>query len=408
MRWFFTLLKKIFFALFLVALLVVILYFINPGYVQKKAYAWFAPKVRITETYRDKIVAETPPVYELMQIACSLTETFRKDKNLLNTKRPYYKDFQAHFSSFQDHPLVKKLDGFLKPNPYGTTQLAIRLLSLNYDLAPDGRLVTNGQIRVNPILIGLFRRKAFLIPVHRKLIEDFARKTKFLDFYEAHRAYYKGLIANYYRLCDFEEMKGWLESHFDNQYSSYRIVFSPLTGGFHNTMRFNDPALDQEQTLMFVSAPYEHIDSLPEEEYQIKSGKISRVVFTEIDHNYVNPLTDKYAADLEASMTDHNFWNHKKNRMYATKYTTFNEYMTWGVFSLYVLDHYPQPYADSIIAIQENFMRDRRKFTYFPQFDRALIQAYIRAGKPKIEALYPPMLEWMKSFERQAREEYSQ
>lgn len=160
--------RKLFkyFGRFIVLLLTLILilgitYLINPKYVQDKAIDLFMPTVTINDDYKNKIVVENPEVYELMQIACSLTETFQKDTNLVNKKKAYYKGFEAHFFPYKNHELVVKLNEFLKKNPYGMDQHAIRLLSLNYDINNDGKLIDNKTIHVNSILSTLFKSKAF-------------------------------------------------------------------------------------------------------------------------------------------------------------------------------------------------------------------------------------------------------
>ncbi|SDU12332.1 protein of unknown function [Polaribacter sp. Hel1_33_78] len=373
----------------------VITYLIKPEFIENKAIDIFYPTVNIENKYRDKIIVENPEVYELMQIACSLTETFQNDQNLTNHKTGYYTNFINHFKSYKNHELVLKLNEYLKPNPYGSSQFAIRLLSLNYEINDSNKLKSNSFINVNPILIKLFKSKAFLISENIKLIEDFANKSGFKNYYAKHKNYYAKLISNYSKLCDFQNMKVWLENKFSSKYQSYRIIFSPLTGGFHNTMKFKNNDKNLEQTFMFVNAPYENIDNLPEKEFEIKSSKMARVVFTEIDHNYVNPLTDKYNDELKNAMIDYKFWNNQKGGMYQSSYNTFNEYMTWGVFNLYALDTYSKENIDTIIKIQTDFINDKRKFNQFRDFNKELIKQYNAKSKPKIEEIYKPILEWI-------------
>jgi len=385
------------FILLIVSLIIIlgITYLINPEYVQNKAIDVFMPTVTINDDYKNKIVVENPEVYVLMQIACSLTETFQKDNNLVNKKKAYYKDFEAHFSLYKNHELVVKLNDFLKKNPYGMDQHAIRLLSLNYDINSDGKLIDNKTIHVNSILSTLFKSKAFLISENIDLIENFANKSDFKTYYHNHKEHYNKLVYNYNQFCDFQNMKNWLEKKFTNQYQSYRIIFSPLTGGFHNTMSFKSHDKSMEQTFMFVSAPSKDIENLSEKEFEIAASKMARIVFTEIDHNYVNPLTDKYREKLESSMISYKDWNNQKGNMYNSKYSTFNEYMTWGVFNLYAYDTYSTENIDTIIKIQTDFINDKRKFHRFREFNTELFKQYKENSKSKIEKLYKPMLNWI-------------
>ena len=119
------------------------LYFIKPDYFNNNLYNWFFQEVTIQEKYAGKIVVENPKVYELMQVACSLTPAFQKDPNLIYKRTEYYEDFESHFMEFKDHELIDKLNEYLKPNPYGASKSSIRLISLNYEIGKQNELKTN-------------------------------------------------------------------------------------------------------------------------------------------------------------------------------------------------------------------------------------------------------------------------
>ena len=67
-------------------------------------------------------------------------------------------------------------------------------------------------------------------------------------------------------------------------------------------------------------------------------AKYGRASFTEIDHGYVNPATDRYTAEVNQAMPDIKAWNSTKfnQEAYATPYETFNEYMTFAAYSLFL------------------------------------------------------------------------
>lgn len=392
----------------LAILLLLATYLLAPDLVKNTAVSLLYPTVTIEEKYKDKFSTEVPPVYELMYIACSLTETFQNDKNLISSRTPdYYAQVKKHFDEHSDHPLVKALEDKLKPAPYSQLQPAMRMFALNYDLNRDNRLSENEIFHVNPILLELFKSNIFYYPDYMLLIEDFAQKTDFYQFYNQNTPYYESLKLKYEKLCDLKGMWNWVEGRFPDRYNSYRIIFSPLTGGFHNTIPgLIDPETDLKQTWMFVSPPpLTLLDSLSEQELQILSSKVEREVFTEIDHNYVNPISDKYQAEIEASMPDYKQWNGREHG-YSSSMSTFNEYMTWGVFSLYARDTYPPEQVDSIISIQENFMIGKRQFVAFKEFNQELRRLYedqkSQTGSIEIESLYPLLLQWMngRSFDK--------
>lgn len=394
-------LKYFFLTLAAVSISAFLIYQLAPNWVKNTAVDLLYPTVTIEKKYVNTVSIEVPKVYELMYIACALTETFKKDDNLISARTPQYRsDVEAHFSKYNAHPLVNLLESKLKGHAYSQLQPAIRLFALNYDLKQDNRLHENEIFHVNSILIKLFRSKIFYYPDNIRLIEDFAQETGFYQFYREHEPYYQSLTDKYQKLCKVEDLWKWVESRFPETYDSYRIIFSPLTGGFHNTIPgLRDPKSNLKQTWMFVSPPPNtDLYTLSDHDLLILTSKVEREVFTEIDHNYVNPISDKYITEIEEAMPDYRTWNHQK-RGYSNSLSTFNEYMTWSLFSLYVLDHYPEDLVEEIISSQENFMVERRKFIHYKSFDRKMIELYEgqkdKGQSVEIESLYPSILKWV-------------
>ena len=303
-------LKVFLFLTFTVMATAVALFCINPKYIKEKA-APFANKVsfNVNESYVDKIVVEVPASYELIQIAYSLTETFQTDRNLLNKNTSYYKDVDLYFSKFKNHELIRKIDKFLANDTSGFPYQPNRSISLFYEVGDGNRLIYNDMaIFAYPVLHKLYQSDFFILMENTDLINDFAKTTNFIAFYNSHKSYYAKLIGLSNQLCNFENMKVWLESKFANKYSSYRIVFSPLTGGSHNTVHIEDVNKGVKQAIMFVCAPDENLE-VTGKDFEIKAGQMGRVVFTEIDHNYVNPLTDRYEKQLNSAMPSYEAWN---------------------------------------------------------------------------------------------------
>jgi len=387
--------------LLLIVAILVGIYFAYPNKVEAYVYDAFYPKLRQVDKYRGQFTAEVPAVYELMWIACSLTEAFRTDDNVLNREglhADYLRAVEDHFGGDADHPLVQKLDAYLTPKQYGLNHYAIRFLSLNYELDDKGRLQKTGDYRVPKLLTVLFRRQAFLIPENVRLINRFIQDTDFLSFYQEHQSYYAKLEANYPQIVDFEDMFEWLEARYPNTVESYRVIFSPLTGGFHNTMPLEGLEKGYQQNLMFVSAPLPNVPAPDSAGYALR-GRLGRVVFTEIDHNYVNPFTDRHLEDLKKAMPDWRKWNTGKWG-YESSYSTFLEYMTFGMYVLYVWDTFPAEYRRQVIADVEDMMGDYRNFVQFPAFSEVLLANYQSLEDPTdMDLLYRLTFEWMESIE---------
>ena len=147
---------------------------------------------------------------------------------------------------------------------------------------------------------------------------------------------------------------------------------------------------------MFVSGP----GSLENKDFtEVREGLFSRVIFTEIDHNYVNPITKKYSNKVSEAFSDIDKWN--KQNSYRNPERTFNEYMTWAIFSLYAYDNYEKEDFEIINEKMIKQMVNSRKFVLFEQFDMKLLELYSsREKEQKISDLYPIVLDWAEKSEQ--------
>jgi hypothetical protein len=225
-----------------------------------------------------------------------------------------------------------------------------------------------------------------------KLIEDFALKTDFRTFYKNNNEYYNDLLTTYRQLNPIDKMKSWLENQFGMEYGNYRETFSPLVGGSHSTKRYSDNGF--EQTVMFVSKANYH------KRYSKALNEMiaSRVVFTEINHNFVNPISDVYASQINKAFSNRNNWvnsNRFGTNGYKTPYKVFNEYMTWGIFSLYAHDNFLKDDVDIFLQRMEHQMENKRGFIHFKAFNLKLLSLYQNKPKDqKVFELYSELLNW--------------
>ena len=85
-------------------------YFINPEGFENRIYETFYPKVVHEDKFTETIRVEIPEVYELMWVACSLTEAFTVDENLTSRNErfaAYHTAVEEHFGAYRDHPLIQ-------------------------------------------------------------------------------------------------------------------------------------------------------------------------------------------------------------------------------------------------------------------------------------------------------------
>ncbi|MBU3013081.1 DUF4932 domain-containing protein [Polaribacter vadi] len=324
---------------------------------------------------------EIPEVQELVHLIFALTPTGIDDKNMVNHRTEYYKEIIENFSKYKNEPIVLKLDSWLKEGYYSTLKMdACGFYFDGNKIEKDStyeRLSWNGANKIEPFI---------------SEIENFSNKIGFRKFYKKHKEYYTDLIAKSEKQMPIKKQWDWLESKFDFKYDNYRITFSPLVNGSHSTNHFKQNNF--KQSVMFIAGP---IESTKYSEENIKA-LMTRSVFTEIDHNYVNPISDIYLNEINNSMNNLSKWT-TENALsnYKNSYLVFNEYMTWSVFALYALENYDSKNYEFIKNKIELQMTERRGFIKFKEFNTKVLELYEeKLANEKIKDLYPKILSWCK------------
>ncbi|HJV78977.1 MAG TPA: DUF4932 domain-containing protein, partial [Paludibacter sp.] len=230
--------------------------------------------------------------------------------------------------------------------------------------------------------------------------EDFALKSNFHKFYTSHKEYYSKQTARLNQLLPVKKIWKWLEAEFPKRKcNSYKIIFSPLIGGSHSTQIFftRNPKTNNEfcEIVMFICSAYRYDmdDKLTEKQ---KEGLMSGVVFTEIDHNYVNPETSRYRDEVSKVFTKQNSWSSPNENWYNDPISVFNEYMTHSLYCLWIKENYDEKTADFIINMREDLNVNKRGFYKFNGFNRELMRLHKENPKAKVSDLYPLILKWCK------------
>ncbi|MHC4752187.1 MAG: DUF4932 domain-containing protein [Planctomycetota bacterium] len=235
-------------------------------------------------------------------------------------------------------------------------------------------------------------RRPNLFKKHLAQAEDFAKVSGFRNFYRENQAFYQEQLRRYRQKVPLRKMWTWLEERFPARHDCYKVVFSPLIGGSHETRHFSIKGFSE--TIMFISGPGEGDD------YSDAVGEalLARVVFAEIDHNYVNHVTKEYVSRVNKVIGKLNEWN--KQSGYRSRESTFNEYMTWAVFMLYAHDNYDDQTFKTVNERVANQMINRRKFVRFREFSDELLRLYLSQSEGQsIVDLYPDILDWAKNLE---------
>jgi hypothetical protein len=339
---------------------------------------------------RGKWSIQVPEVKELLMVIFAVTPTGLADtKSMIinHDSTEYYLEVVEKFSPFKDEVIVNKMDSLIKKNWF--INLKADACALIFD---ENNKLTKSTI------YDRMRGGSNILDPYIPLLNDFAKKSDFRVFYRNHKNLYDSLIAWQDNVISTKKQWDWLENQFpDHSYDNYKITFSPLVKGNHSTVRFNNNGF--KQAVMFIRPPY-HVKNVNQE---VSNGLITRFVFTEIDHNYVNPESDKYIKKINECFDDRNMWtNGRESIGYQTPYKIFNEYMTWSVYLLYCYDQYDKKDFEIINDRIVNYVKNRRGFHRFDDFHGTMLKLYNERTAPTtVSELYSPILDWASKYEPQ-------
>lgn len=337
--------------------------------------AYYTPQYRAK--HAGKSWVEVPSVQELVHIAMAITPTGRADSNLVEHTTLYYQQVQQHFGSFAQHPLILALEERLQDGQYSR----LKMNSCGYVWQAD-------RLQKDPTygVVG-WEDKDHIAPL-KTLLEDFAQCTHFHRFYQQHQPYYDSLMREQQVHVPVDQPWRWLEQQFPARYDAYRITFSPLVNGSHSTARFAGNGF--KETIMFICPPFA-VDGVSD---SVENGLLLRIIFTEIDHNYVNPVSEQHLGAIKQAFGDRSRWAKGGDAdSYSSVYAVFNEYMTWGVFTLYCYEHYSARDFRVINERSEKQVGQRRGFYRFAAFNAMLLKLYQhKKASETIVDLYPQII----------------
>ncbi|MBU3002081.1 DUF4932 domain-containing protein [Paraglaciecola arctica] len=330
---------------------------------------------RYIQQQRGKVTADIPEVYELTNIVLALADKFHQTNYGRRVQGDYYQAMMKWFTPFKAHPIFTAL---------GDVDY--------YSLVENGPAYEfmNDKI-VKSEVYNSFRAKD-AIAMQRELLENFAKISDFRSFYQQHQPYYSSLLKQFENDTQPKRIWSWLESEFPAEYQSYKVFFSPLGSGKHSARMFTHNGF--KESIMFISGPNRYESGV--DSPATKAIKLTRTLFTEIDHAYVNPISDNYINEINDALPELKNWY--KGGGYNKPYLVFNEYMTWSVFLLYALESYSDEEYLMIKHHMEDFMVNKRGFYKFKAFNKELTRIYKkRSQEQTIEDLYEPIIKWLKT-----------
>ena len=327
-----------------------------------------------------------PKVYELVNIAIALTPRGRDTTNWLVYRAHYFEELQAYFAPVRDHPFVQFLQAEMDRDQLN--YFFHKMSSYAYDMGDDGKLRPSAVYTSTN-----FDGRASSLAGKEALIQSFANDSKFSTFYDVHRPWYGELEKKFADRVDIAAMKEWLAGNFPDvkPYNHVNVVFSPLVNGSQSTTRMNENGFREAQ--LHMNFPYLGNASADLTEAG-KKLQLGALTFTELNHNYINPTADRYAAEIAAAFAAYPREKGSTTALYADRMSYFNELMNWGLIDLYAVD---KASPDDFPKLQRNTadIMKGRGFTQFAEFAPFLTKLYReRPAGTTLADLYPRIIDW--------------
>lgn len=355
----------------------------------------FVPAAVFDESYqarnRGKILVEVPEVYELVNIAIALTSFGKQHRNFVYQDSPYYNSVLERFDSHSGHPFVMLLDSLLTESSGRYARLKMNGYAFVFD--EDDRIVQSSVYDRT----GFNRDRSNALRPYLSQMQSFSDACRYRPFYQDNAEVYNSCIAFFTDSADVQEMRRWLESRFpgSESYDAYKIIVSPLVSYNQSTTWFESNGFRELQP--HVNFPYRE-DALRFGPLSPVAEAISRgsIVFTELNHGYINPEGDKYQAEISEAISNRARWvDTSMGPGYYGGNSAFTEYMNWGLISLRIMDYVPEEEQEQLIIRIEQTMVNGRGFTQFKSYNRFLVDLYAkRSPQMTIADLYPAIIAW--------------
>ncbi len=328
---------------------------------------------------KSKIEIITSETYELANIILALTEYGRSDPYEVQKESEYYKKVLSYFGKYLSDSLLKEVN-YSREKWDEYLSFRTDAFAFSFD--------ESGIIKRDYEFYSIENVRSF--DKNIKLINEFAKKTNFRSFYESNLEYYKMVCNEYSKYYMIDEMVDFFESEFgQTTKNEYRIILSPLVGRMncHRYLNENSEADFPSVAKFILNYTPETIVSTEDKATEIHT------LFTEMAHGYVNPISENYNKEINKKFK-YKTW--QKESGYYSHFATFNEYMTWGVYDIFVKKYFPELFDK--VTTNWHFQNISRGFIASQFFATKLISLYEEGkGEIKIKDYYLSLLDW--SFE---------
>lgn len=327
-----------------------------------------------------EIEISIPETYELSNIILALTDYGRADEWEVQKHTDYYKNVIKYFEPFKEHPLLHKVN---YSRALWEDYLSFRTDAAAYTFDNNGKLVRTNNFYAN--------KGHNPFDENIDLINDFVQKSNYRNFYKAQSSLYNTIVANYsgYYMIDtvkmFLEKESGITEAISNK-EKYKVILSPLVGRM-NCHRNIDSVTKADFPSLSIALIQNNAAQIKN---QAQRAVEIHTIFTEMDHGYVNPITDFYRKDVELKFNNE-YWDKRSG---YKGLNCFNEYMTWALYDIFVEKYFPS-IADSI-SVQWHYQNAQRGFFASNLFALQLKKLYrLKKSNERLKDLYPKLLAWI-------------
>ncbi len=348
------------------------------------------------QTHTGKTFVEIPDVYELINAIFALTKAAQKNNDLVNKQTPYYQKVVDYFSPYKNEPAVSVIDSILTNDDTMYFPLKMDAYAFSFD--------RKGIIQQSPVYDRVSWGNENTLRPYVSLLQRFAQKSRFVEFYRKNQPFYTQLVTAYRDSLDVAGMQAWLNLNFPTtRYNSFKIIFSPLVSGNQSAKSFDNNGFREAQA--HVNFPFRDKSdaNFSAKAVRVRDGDI---VFTELNHAFINPETEKpqYEKALSSAFVKLDTWLDKSKpaKHYDNVYSCFEEHMNWGLVNLRYVDYAPKNELATLLSGVETMMVNRRGFKRFAEFSQFLVPLYQnRPPGTTVADLYPQIIHWFEVNKQQ-------
>ncbi len=318
------------------------------------------------------------PRIELLAAVQSLSDYGEKFSLLTSLDLEYKKDMQQTFKPYAAHDAVKLFQEmshndfsfdapptvmlYLSPPP----ELAITLPFTEYLITRAG-----GKIKLMRFI---------------EQLKDFAEKSHFMAFFEAHKEFYEkniNSVKNNFKDIDFI---GVLEGYYGQKQHSYNIILAPIfSGNYGPRISRKDGTYD----IFNIVSPRQIKDGIL---YFGSKDNFEHLAWHEFSHSFVNPLGEKRREELEKYAS---LFGPIRSKMTASAYgnwlTAVNEHVVRAVTTRLNYLHKGNEdgdcvllgektngfaYVEALCKKLENYEKNRDRYPTFTSFYPQLVKTF--------------------------------